>query len=1087
MLLCLSLLAHAQERRSATAAILEMHGNRGGFAVYVGQEAERIVSGLSRKENYSVHALCTDENGVGGARALLKKAGLYGRSSAEYWPGGELPYIENLVSLLILDKEDLVDREEILRVLSPNGLALVRNGEEWKEIRKPANPETDTWPQYFYGPENNPVSKDKLVAPPRHLQWRGSPRWGRFHEKMSSFAAMVSTNGRVFYIMDEGSPASIFFRSNWQLTARDAYNGTVLWKKPISTWVNRFFSYKAGPATAPRRLAATDEFVYVTLGIKAPVSQLEAKTGRLVKTYAGTETTDEIILSDNMLLAVVRPELTIPTSDSDLAINRAAGGLSYDAQQNAHLKAFDRESGKQVWQIDSPLTPLGVAADDTRVYICDFEKVRGFDRARGTPLWDSESLPVPKKYRSSIGPRLTVKDGVLLFAGSENVMKKGPERGWSSPSDTLTALSSKTGETLWSTDDHPASGFHSPEDLFVIHDTVWFGATKDGKGKGTMIGLDLKTGAEKSRFEPDDNSSYWWHQRCYPQKATEKYLITSRTGIEYVDYAGKHWELNHWIRGACTYGVMPANGLTYAPQHPCACYPESKLSGMNVMAATQRYSLDAGQNIERLEKGPDYSTTLDTRMAARANDWPLLRGDASRSGFSRTRLSGTPKQLWSTRVSGSLTSLIAGGGMLFTADKTTHTVFALNAADGKELWRFTANGRVDSPPAYACGRVVFGSRDGYVYCLNAETGELCWRFMAATRNKRLFNFEQLESVWPVFGSVLIIDQAVYFTAGRSLFHDSGIALYKLDLASGKIIVQKQLDHIAPDGKNYHTLVENLSMPASNNEVLSSDGKHIFMNSQIMTMDGTRIMQKPGARHDADQYSHIFSPNGLLDGSWWHRGYYAYGNGVSGGAGWSVTMRRAITGKILCVDDENIYSFGRESKYKRWTLPLEFQLASTSKTKPKLPKSDDGQKAGQGKKTTGRNSANPYPVNWQVKFPMLVRAMFITDNAVVIAGPRDLYDEEKAVAGFKIGNEIFSDQQEHMAGKHGSLLKVINKRDGSEISSVALPYAPTWDGMITANGRIYMTTVDGHLVCLVMADAVDTAVRPASQRRRRRGT
>jgi len=106
-----------------------------------------------------------------------------------------------------------------------------------------------------------------------------------------------------------------------------------------------------------------------------------------------------------------------------------------------------------------------------------------------------------------------------------------------------------------------------------------------------MTGLDLRTGVVKSQFEPDDNSSYWWHQRCYTQKATEKYLITSRNGIEYVDHANKHWELNSWVRGACLYGIMPANGLTYAPQHPCACYSESKLSGMNVMAATQRDSL----------------------------------------------------------------------------------------------------------------------------------------------------------------------------------------------------------------------------------------------------------------------------------------------------------------------------------------------------------------------------------------------------------------------------------------------------------------------------------------------------------------
>jgi len=51
--------------------------------------------------------------------------------------------------------------------------------------------------------------------------------------------------------MDEGSPASIFFPSNWQLTARDAYNGTVLWKQPIEKWVTRLFPYTI-PSTKDR-------------------------------------------------------------------------------------------------------------------------------------------------------------------------------------------------------------------------------------------------------------------------------------------------------------------------------------------------------------------------------------------------------------------------------------------------------------------------------------------------------------------------------------------------------------------------------------------------------------------------------------------------------------------------------------------------------------------------------------------------------------------------------------------------------------------------------------------------------------------
>jgi len=93
----------------------------------------------------------------------------------------------------------------------------------------------------------------------------------------------------------------------------------------------------------------------------------------------------------------------------------------------------------------------------------------------------------------------------------------------------------------------------------------------------------------------------------------------------------------------------------------------------------------------------------------------------------------------------------------------------LNSADelhsGTKLWSYTAGARVDSPPAIYKGRVLFGSADGWVYCLRAANGALAWRFRAAPHDLRLMSYEQLESVWPVSGSVLIQDGVAYVLAG----------------------------------------------------------------------------------------------------------------------------------------------------------------------------------------------------------------------------------------------------------------------------------------------------------------------------------
>ena len=68
------------------------------------------------------------------------------------------------------------------------------------------------------------------------------------------------------------------------------------------------------------------------------------------------------------------------------------------------------------------------------------------------------------------------------------------------------------------------------------------------------------------------------HQRCYPSRATPKYIIPSRAGIEFVDLKKEHWTIHNFTRGGCIYGIIPANGLIYTPANACACYIEAKLA-----------------------------------------------------------------------------------------------------------------------------------------------------------------------------------------------------------------------------------------------------------------------------------------------------------------------------------------------------------------------------------------------------------------------------------------------------------------------------------------------------------------------------
>jgi len=98
---------------------------------------------------------------------------------------------------------------------------------------------------------------------------------------------------------------------------------------------------------------------------------------------------------------------------------------------------------------------------------------------------------------------------------------------------------------------------------------------------------------------------------------------------------------------------------------------------------------------------------------------------------------------------------VVAEGKLFVAQMDAHTMHALRADNGDRLWQYTAGARIDSPPTIYKGLAIFGSADGHVYCLRASDGALVWRLRAAPHERRVVAFDQLESAWPVPGSVLI--------------------------------------------------------------------------------------------------------------------------------------------------------------------------------------------------------------------------------------------------------------------------------------------------------------------------------------------
>lgn len=409
---------------------------------------------------------------------------------------------------------------------------------------------------------------------------------------------MVSAGGRLFYILDEGPKTSIQLPSEWRLIGRDAFNGVILWNRDIDQWNTHQYPLKSGPAHLLRRLVAVGERVYVTLGIDAPVTALDAASGKTVLEYKGSDYTREIVVSEGVAFFVA------DTSRSKLPDWRRRDTYVWANTRRANpdwgwkgtprrILAYQADSGDLLWEAKAPVAPCSLAADAKRLVFHDGQKLICLDRRTGSVLWESEPTPTGLPVHTNTGPRVLIyKDVVLLAANT------GKISGWSAAD----------GKKLWE-QTHRPSGHQSLKDLFVVRGLVWTGDIAGSSNSGAFAGYDPATGKVVQEF-PADVNVHWFHHRCYPAKAVGKYLLTARNGTEFIDLTTEHWKPHHWVRGGCIYGVMPCNGMLYAPMDSCGCQMEAKLTGLKALAGGPVQLPETPGN--RLQRGPAYGKTAGT-------------------------------------------------------------------------------------------------------------------------------------------------------------------------------------------------------------------------------------------------------------------------------------------------------------------------------------------------------------------------------------------------------------------------------------------------------------------------------------------
>ncbi|MCK5173278.1 MAG: PQQ-binding-like beta-propeller repeat protein, partial [Planctomycetes bacterium] len=622
-------------------AILDAAGVKGGLVVQIGCGDGTLSAALCANDSYIVHSLDPDTSNVALARANIRLADLYGRVSVDHWAKATLPYADNLVNLVVSENLGAITTGEVMRVLCPEGVAYIKVGETWVKTVKPRPDNIDEWTHFLHDASNNAVADDELVGPPRRMQWVSKPLWLRSHEIDSGISSVVTAKGRVFYIFDEGVIGITDERlpERWSLIARDAFNGVLLWKRPMNEWGWPQWKYDqlAGedwtelrgqrgniPRSLTRRLVADGDRVYVTLGYNAPLSILDAATGDVIRTVRGTEGADEILSSDGIVVVRIKDV----TQD---------GAKRRGRPVEASFAAVDPKTGKVLWERpEASVQSLSPAIEGDRLFYYNRTNVVCLDLKTGADVWRRSSQPdktMAKKAtgRTSLGQSGTfvVSDGVVVLSGS----------------NFIEAFDARTGDKLYRVNAPSEKGAAS-EDTYVIDGVIWRGISG--------VGYDIKTGEIAKEVSIENLHSEGHHHRCYRGKATPNYIMTAKEGIEFINIDGGENSRNNWLRGVCKYGIMPANGLLYVPSDQCFCEAGSKLLGFNAVSAAE---VPKKQHLSKkanpTEKGPAYNKIVNSKLKI-VNDapWPTYRHDPQRSGATVTEVTTKLKQHWQAQFSG---------------------------------------------------------------------------------------------------------------------------------------------------------------------------------------------------------------------------------------------------------------------------------------------------------------------------------------------------------------------------------------------------------------------------------------------------
>jgi hypothetical protein len=325
---------------------------------------------------------------------------------------------------------------------------------------------------------------------------------------------------------------------------------------------------------------------------------------------------------------------------------------------------------------------------------------------------------------------------------------------------------------------------------------------------------------------------------------------------------------------------------------------------------------------------------------------------------------------------------------------------------------------------------------------------LIWRFRAAPEERWIVSCRQVESAWPVTGSVLLLDDVstgaaiVYFVAGRSSFLDGGLYVYGLDPTTGKVKHQRRLDGPWPDVMNEPGGPH--GMEGARSDILVSNGNYLFLGANVFNRSLDTIatdVPQGGGGGVAEGPLRLSTTMGFLAADFYDRQHWIHHQGFL-----SKSMPRGGTknGYLLVFDDNDTYTLNAFHTPTGQSMnmgkgPDPFLLSAESNDRP--------MGAGRGHLL----KASPQPARWSEKLAFFGRALLLADDKLFVAGTSD----------FLPGDDPSDD---YLAGRPAQL-RIFATKNGEGLKAIPLKAMPVFDGMSAAGNHIFLSCLDGSVRCL----------------------